>query len=140
MATLDEQAASAQTTIGLEINDGFDEVIEWDLPRIGVTLDVGHMYAPAQADVLPRYGGLGGLARHLGPALVHLHLHDTDGDTDHFEVGTGIVDFEGLAEALAEIGYPHNATLEMNPDRCSPEGIVRGAAYLRALFDEAGLR
>ena len=137
MAALDRQASEARTTIGLEINDGFDAVRSWGLPHVGVTLDVGHMYTPAQEQALARHGGIGGLIRHLGPVLVHLHLHDTDGEIDHFEVGTGIVDFAEIAAALRAIGYRRGATLEMNPDRCSPEGIMRGADRLRQLLGEA---
>lgn len=138
MTDLDRQAARARTTIGLEIVDGFDAVRAWGLPHVGVTLDVGHMYAPARAEVLGRHSGIGGLIRHLGPALVHLHLHDTDGETDHFEIGRGIVDFPDIAAGLRETGYARGATLEMNPNRCSPEGIVRSAARVREIFDGAG--
>ncbi len=140
MSRLDAQAARAQTTIGLEIVDGFHAVRGWDLPHIGVTLDVGHMYAPAHAQGLERHNGIGGLISYLGPALVHLHLHDTDAETDHCEVGTGIVNFPDIAKALTQIGYARGATLEMNPDRCSPEGILRSASRLRELFNEAGGR
>jgi sugar phosphate isomerase/epimerase len=140
MRDLDHQAARAQTTIGLEIVDGFQAVRAWDLPRIGVTLDVGHMYAPAHSPTLTRFNGLGNLIGYLGPALVHLHLHDTDGETDHCEVGTGIVDFSDIAIGLEDASYARGATLEMNPDRCSPEGIVRSAERLRGLFGGASTR
>jgi sugar phosphate isomerase/epimerase len=138
MARLDRQAAQARTTIGLEITEGFDAVRDWGLPRVGVTLDVGHMRDSARAQSLERLGGLDGLIRTLGPALVHLHLHDTDGVTDHCEIGTGSVDFAGIIAALHETGYRGGATLEMNPDRCSAAGIARSLDRLRALAQEHG--
>ncbi len=138
MSRLDEQAARANTIIALEIVDGFDAVGDWGLSHVGVNLDVGHMYPAAHAGTLARHGGIGGLIRHIGPTLVHLHMHDTDGETDHVEIGTGIVDFAEIAEALYAIDYPRDVTMEMNPDRCSPEGIVRGADRLRQHFLDAG--
>ncbi len=138
MARLDRLAAQARTTIGLEITDGFAAVKAWGLSRVGVTLDVGHMYDSARAQALERLGGLGGLIRALGPTLEHLHLHDTDGVTDHCEVGTGIIEFTAIIAALRETGYRGGATLEMNPDRCSAAGIARSLAHLRQLFREGG--
>lgn len=135
MRNLDGRAARAQTVIGLEIVDGFRAVRAWDLPHIGVTLDVGHMYAFGHAQaVLESCGGIGDLIRYLGSTLVHLHLHDTDGETDHCEVGTGIVDFSDIGVALRDIGYARGVTLELNPDRCSAEGIVRSLTALRELL------
>lgn len=136
MERLDGLAAQARTTIGLEITDGFAAVNRRGLPRVGVTLDVGHMCDRGRAGLLARVGGLGGLIRDLGQALVHLHLHDTDGVTDHCEVGTGIVDFAAIIAALQETGYRGAATLEMNPERCSPAGIARSLAHLRDLCSE----
>jgi len=140
MTALAALAEEAQTIIVLEIVEGFEAVRGWDLDRIRVNLDVGHMCDEGRVHSLAPYGGIGGLIRHLGPTLAHLHLHDTDGVTDHCEIGTGIVDFEAIAAALSAIDYPRDATMEMNPTRCSPDGMRRGMARLRALFAEAGGR
>ena len=44
MRELDAEAARAQTRIALEIAGGFDAVMGWGLSKVGVNLDVGHMY------------------------------------------------------------------------------------------------
>ena len=137
MRELDAQAAQAGTVVALESVDGFDTVSAWGLPNIGVNLDVGHMYhSPANRRTLDRFGGIGNLIRHLGGGLAHLHLHDVQDSVDHIEIGTGIVEFGDMAAALSDIGYPHGMTLEMNPERCPPDGILRSAEYLRACFRE----
>lgn len=136
MQALEQRLSRVGTTVVLEIVDGFDAVKRWNLPRVRVNLDVGHMYASANTHVLDRYNGIGNLIRHIGPALAHLHMHDVaaDGQLDHIEIGTGIVDFDEITSALRDIAYRGNMTLELNPDRVSPEGIRRSADYLRACF------
>ncbi len=89
MQQLNAEAAQAQTKVALEINGGFDVVMSWGLPNVAVNLDVGHMYLPEQQGMLKKMGGIGKLIRHIGSSLIHLHLHDFDGDTDHREVGKG---------------------------------------------------
>ena len=96
------------------------------------------MYLPAHQPTRRESGGIGNLIRHIGAALFHLHLHDVEGEVDHLEAGTGVVEFGEVAAALKNIGYPHNATLELNPDRVTPEGIRRSAAYVRACFRGIG--
>jgi len=138
MRELAARAAAAQLTVGLEITDGFDAVVGWGLPSVGVTLDVGHMLLPAYRHILSRNGGFGPLIRRLGNSLVHLHLHDVAGTTDHVEIGTGTVPFGEIAEALRHLAYRRSATLELNPDRVSPEGIRRSADRIRAWLHPAG--
>ena len=131
MQELDTEAGRLQTKVALEIAGGFDVVANWGFPNVGVNLDVGHMYLPVNIRALRDMGGIGNFIRHIGPSLIHLHLHDVDGDTDHVEIGTGVVAFDEIASALQDIEYPHGATLEMNPDRVTPEGIRRSADYVR---------
>lgn len=137
---LDARAAQAQTVIALEIVEGFDLVRAWGMANIGVTLDVGHMYLSSHMPALERAGGIGSLIRRLGADLVHLHLHDTDRVVDHIEAGTGVVDFHAIAAALMDIGYRRGMTLEMNPSRCAPDGILRSAEHVRARLREVGVR
>ena len=139
MQELDAEAAQMQTQVALEIVGGFDAVVSWGLPNVGVNLDVGHMYLPANRRTLRDIGGIGNLIRHIGVSLVHLHLHDVDGRTDHIEIGTGVVAFDEIAAALQDIGYPYGATLELNPDRVAPEGIRRSAQHVNRCFGEAGI-
>ena len=133
MSEIDRQAARAGVAIGLEVTEDFEVIEAWGLGNVGVTLDVGHMY-----NEQPDRSDLGRTIRGLGASLRHLHVHDTDGTVDHCEIGTGIVDFAEILTTLCEIGYCGGATLEMNPDRCSPAGIERSLMYLRRLTEQIG--
>jgi sugar phosphate isomerase/epimerase len=137
MEQLNARAARVPTRVALEITQGFAAVMGWGLANVGVNLDVGHMYLPPNRQALRDMSGIGDLIRHLGTSLIHLHLHDVDGDTDHIEIGTGIVAFDEIAVALQDIGYPYGVTLELNPDRVTPEGIRRSAEHVRRCFREA---
>ena len=139
MRELDAEAAQMRTRVALEIAGGFDTVVAWGLPNVGVNLDVGHMYLAANRPTLEAMGGIGNLIRHLGPALIHLHLHDVHGARDHLEIGTGVVAFDEIAAGLREIDYPHGATLELNPDHVTPDGIRRSARRVSQCFGEAGI-
>lgn len=135
MQVLSAEAARRGLTVGLETVEGFDAVKGWGLANIGVTLDVGHMHIQeAGRAELTRRGGLAGVVRHLGPALVHLHVHDVVAGVDHCEVGAGMVDFGTLLAALPDIGYTGGLCLEFNPDRVTPEGIRRSREHLRSLL------
>ena len=138
MRQLNAEAVRTRTRVGLEITSGFGAVQDWALSNVGATLDVGHMVLPSGRAALEVAGGIGDLIRHLGDALSHLHLHDVDDETDHIEIGTGTVPFDEIVVALRDIGYPHGATLEMNPDRVAPEGIRRSAQYIRKCVDTSG--
>ncbi len=137
MQELDAWAARMGTRAVLETIDGFEQVQGWGLARVGVNLDVGHMFLPSGRPRLAAAGGLGLLIRSLGTSLFHLHLHDVKDETDHIELGTGTIPFADLAAALQDTGYGHGATLEMNPDRVTPDGIRRSAAYLEGILARA---
>jgi len=136
---LDTTAEKAGVRIGIEFMTGF----EWlKCPRraqIGATLDVGHMYLNEGAGYRP-YGTAGGLARWLGDALVHVHIHDYDGTHDHIETGTGRIDFDDMLRGLTDAGYTGALCLELNPQRVTPEGIRRSAAFLRQRMKELATR
>ena len=129
---LDELAAERRLRIGLEAEHGFDLVRGWDLPRVGVTLDIGHLYAVAAGRHLAAFGSLSAVVQYLGPLLVHAHVHDVDAQSDHTTIGTGCVDFASFSEGLAAIGYAGGLTLELNPDRASPEAIAHSRRVLEA--------
>jgi len=130
LGRLDAAAARNRLVIGLEITGSFEWIARQGLANMGVTLDVGHMLHH-DGRALRDYGTLGEVARRLGRSLVHLHLHDHDGVVDHVELGTGRVDFDDLLEGLRAIGYAGGACLELNPDRASPQGILRSLEWLR---------
>lgn len=127
---LDAAAAKAGVRIGLEFNSGFEWLRQPRRQHIGATLDVGHMYQHDGAGYRP-YGTIEGLVKFLNEVLFHLHVHDYDGQYDHIEVGTGRIDFDGMLKGLDAIGYRGALCLELNPDRCPPDGVRRSAAFLR---------
>lgn len=133
---LDARAAAAGVVLALEMVDDFAVVAEWDLPRVAVNLDVGHMYVPTNRDRLRHYGGIGALIRTLGPKLAHLHLHDVIGAQDHLEIGTGEVEFPAILAALCDLEHMPTATMEMQPNLVPPAGMRRGLERLRALYAE----
>ena len=130
-------ARESQVTVGLELTSGFTEVIDLAEPNLGITLDVGHMYHRNAGPLVPFAGDLGAVVRLLGSKLVHLHLHDVVGDTDHVMPGTGCVDYQGLFAALHEINYQSMFCLELNPDRVSPAGISQSREWVAERWQEA---
>ncbi|MFA5194043.1 MAG: sugar phosphate isomerase/epimerase family protein [Verrucomicrobiia bacterium] len=127
---LDAAAAKAGVRIGLEFNSGFEWLRQPRRQYIGATLDVGHMYQRNGAGYRP-YVTLEGLVKFLDEVLFHLHVHDYDGKNDHIEVGTGRIDFDEMLKGLDAIGYRGALCLELNPDRCPPDGVRRSADFLR---------
>lgn len=135
---LNAAAARQGVALGLEVTEGFDWIARQDLPNVGVTLDVGHMHHEGARPLRP-FGSLGEVVRRCGAALKHLHLHDHNGAVDHVELGTGRVDFKDLLAALKDVGYQEALMLELNPDRCPPEGILRSRAWLQERIQELEL-
>lgn len=132
LRALSEAAGRANLAIGLEILSDFAWLDRWALPRVGVTLDVGHLCSAAGGpEALAQAGGVSPMIRRIGRHLVHLHVHDHNGQHDHIEAGTGGIDFASLFAGLSAIGYRRGMCLELNPSRCAPEGMVRSRAHLR---------
>jgi sugar phosphate isomerase/epimerase len=127
---LNARAAECQVLIGLEVTQGFEWIAQLGLANIGVTLDVGHMHLDGGRPLEP-FGGIGDVVRRIGHTLVHLHVHDYDGCYDHIEPGTGRIDLVGVLRALKDVGYERGLCLELDPDRVSPEGILRSRVWLR---------
>ena len=133
---LNAQAGEAAITIGLENIPGepWFQGPRWS--NVGVTLDIGHWLSSRIAR--PDAGSsLGDAVRALGDSLVHLHLHDHDGIRDHLGLGTGLIDWTGLLQALSEIDYGGFLCLELNPDAVSPEEMRAGREWLRNRFAQA---
>lgn len=129
LVRLDGLAGEAGVIIGLELMGNFSWLERLSLAHTGLTLDVGHMYHHNGAGYRP-YGSIGGLVRAVSSYLVHLHVHDVSAEgIDHIEVGTGIIAFDDLLDSLV-VGYRGMICLEMNPDRVSPEGILRSRERL----------
>lgn len=135
---LDALAGEAGVVVGLELMRGFEWLMQSHWARLGITLDIGHMYLDGGAGYRP-YGSIGGLVRASGDSLVHIHVHDYDGRHDHIELGSGHIDFDDFLRGVAEVNYRGAFCLELNPDRVSPEGIRRSREWLRKKCAALGL-
>ncbi|MBL7223867.1 MAG: sugar phosphate isomerase/epimerase [Candidatus Brocadiae bacterium] len=133
LLALDETAAGLGVTIGLEATEHFDLFERVDFEATGVTIDVGHLSFRDGAAYRP-WHTLGGLIRHLGEKIVHVHLHDYDGQHDHLPLGSGRIDFAEIVEALAEVDYAGTLCLELAPSPTLEDGYRRSLERLRALL------
>jgi len=133
LMALDELAAALGVRIGLETTDEFDLFQQVTFESTGVTLDVGHLSFNGGEAYEP-WGSLGGLIRHLGASIVHVHLHDYDGQRDHLPLGAGNIDFAEVISALKEIGYEGALCLELAPSPTIEEDYLRSRDQLRSLL------
>jgi len=130
LSRLDAMARENDVVIGLETTVNFATIRKQALPNIGITLDVGHMYCNGRKPLEP-FGSIGAVVHDIGPAMMHLHLHDVRDGRDHVEIGTGEVDFPDLLGALKATGYGRTLCLELNPDAVAPEAMQRSLAAVR---------
>ena len=115
--------------------DGIDD------PIVTACLDVGHAVLVGESP--------DGMVRALGHRLSSIHLHDNDFYRDeHTLPFTRKLNFIALAEALSDISYRGDITLESNSFMdAMPDGLVgaaltfsaRTAAYIRELVENGGL-
>lgn len=93
----------------LEINTKGDEIRRF-IKKIGrdnlaVCLDPGHCLWNGVSPVA--------LTRDLGSLIVETHFHDNNGDHDsHMPLGTGSIDWLGLATVMLDFGYKGTITFE----------------------------
>jgi sugar phosphate isomerase/epimerase len=74
-------------------------------PHVGLAYDSGH--AMLAGDPV-------GVVRLMGPRLWGVHLHDNRGkQDDHLIAGMGVIPFEDVARALAEVGYGGTFLIEV---------------------------
>jgi len=117
LGELVESAASYDVTASFEpfgiksmSTDELEEIMS-ALPKLGLTLDVGH------ANV----GGnrLNELVDRLGDRVDHVHVSDNRGvNDDHLPFGVGTLDWEAAVAAIKGIGYDDTVTVEIHtPDR-----------------------
>ena len=133
LGSLEEAAETADVRIGLELTCSYDLAMGDTTPRVGLTLDVGHVSFGDGAGYR-EFGSIGGLIRHVGSRLVHVHAHDYDGALDHLPVGAGKLDWTDIATGLRSIGYRGVVCLELNPDRASPEQLLDSRDRLKTLL------
>jgi len=90
--------------------------------NLGICIDVGHAFLSADAGRLPVRGYL----ERYAAQLVHLHLHDTQGERDdHLAPGDGVTDWPDLFATLAQVGFRGTAILEVHDPAMTPGDALR---------------
>jgi sugar phosphate isomerase/epimerase len=124
-----EQAKAVQCKLVIEnVQDNntaplCDLVRSFDSEYVSMSLDVGHAFITHQ------HGGPtpDQWVRDAGPILAHMHLQDSDGQTDrHWAPGDGAVNWFALFEELSTLERMPRLILELRDHR----NIERAAQYL----------
>ncbi len=86
-----------------QLRDFYDELND---PIFTICLDVGHATLVGEDP--------GRMIRVLGDRITALHMHDNCGiNDDHLLPGAGVLDYEDITKALAEIHYAGDMTMEV---------------------------
>jgi sugar phosphate isomerase/epimerase len=101
------------------------------IPDLRITLDAGH------AQLLAKENTAFKIIQELPDRIAHVHLHDNRGgvsyeDDLHLPLGRGIIDLNGIVNALVRIGYDQTMTLELEP-----HDLVDSKATLEAWLRDA---
>jgi sugar phosphate isomerase/epimerase len=104
-----------------------------DLPRLNLTLDVGH------AQLLTEMNTSYEFIERYPERVKHVHLHDNRGgdsyrDDLHLVPGEGIVDFEKVFRKLKAMDYNRTITLELIPSE-----IAKCLGHVKELLSRSGL-
>lgn len=103
-----------------------DLVKEMDNPLVRIILDVGH--ADLSDGLRPAFDT-------FGPYIRHMHLHDSDGQRDHQEIGKAKLDFAQYLDVLKP--FPFTLAMESR-DESDPEGcVLRSRDALKRVLQDA---
>jgi len=109
------------------LNDFAEFVSKFSREKLGVLLDLGHVYQMGfdLSETVHKFEG----------RLLDVHVHDAALDSDyrkatHLPIGKGTIDFQDFVGLLREVGYDGWLTLEI---RGSEEEILEGKEYLESL-------
>ena len=92
-------------------------------PAVGITLDIGH------AD---RTDGLRLAFETFPPYLRHIHIHDSDGQRDHQEIGKGKLDFTEYRDVLES--YPFTMAIESRDEHDKEGCVLRSRDHLKQVL------
>lgn len=87
----EDELSGCSTHLAIENTSGFpayqQKALEYllDSPVIGLTLDIGHSHAIGDADI-PFYQRMN--------KLIHMHVHDARGTSNHLALGDGDIDLQ----------------------------------------------
>lgn len=97
------------------------------LPRQRFVLDVKQAFRAGQDPVA--------MLRAMGESVAHVHVLDHTADGELFLPGEGVVDWQGIAAQLREIGYEGAVILEPYERQARDEAALRRSlAYLTSLL------
>ncbi len=130
-------------TIGFEPEPGmlvdtmaaYAELVDHvDSPRLGLTLDVGHLHCQGETPI-------GDIIREWGERLVNVHIVDMRaGAHEHLMFGEGEMDFPPIIAALADIGYDGGVHVELSRhSHDGPNAATRAFRFLNPLIAVASL-
>lgn len=103
-----------------------DVVKRIDHPLMRIILDVGH------ADTSD---GLRQAFDTFAPYLRHIHVHDSNGQRDHLEIGAAKIDFNDYLDVLRP--FPYTLAMETRDDS-DPRGcVLRSRDVLKRLLGDA---
>ena len=92
-----------------------------DSPAFGHCFDMGHFHLFAQVPLASWFAS-------LGPAMIHLHLHDNHGqDDEHLPLGEGTIDVPAVFHHVKQRTSRPTLTLEHH----SAERLLRGLKQFR---------
>ena len=134
-----QYAAARGVAIGFEPEPGmlidsmarYEDLLRLvDAPNFRLTLDVGHLQCQGE---LP----IGEHIRRYAPRLASVHVEDMRrGVHEHLMFGEGEVDFAGVLQALAEVGYQGGVHVELSRhSREAPEAARRAFEFLNPLME-----
>ncbi|HJN86894.1 MAG: sugar phosphate isomerase/epimerase [Dehalococcoidia bacterium] len=95
-------------------------------PAVKITLDTGHAYLS---------DGLTDAFETFAPFLRHIHIHDSDGQRDHLELGPGGVDFNQWIDSLRP--YPFALVMETRNEADVEGSVLRSRDHLKRLLGDA---
>lgn len=113
------------------LNDFAEFVSKFPSGKLGVLLDVGHVY---QVGI-----DLSDAVHTLEDRLLDIHVHDATRDKDyrkatHLPIGKGSINFRDFSDLLLEVGYDGWLTLEV---RGGEKEVVQSKQFLEGLLARA---
>lgn len=134
-----DYAAARGVVIGFEPEPGmlidsmarYEELLRLvDAPNFRLTLDVGHLQCQQELPI-PDF------IRRFAPRLANVHIEDMRaGVHEHLMFGEGEIDFAGVLQALAEVGYQGGVHVELSRhSHEAPQAARRALEFLNPLME-----
>ena len=95
-------------------------------PAVRITLDTGHAHLS---------DGVSEAFEVFGSNVRHIHMHDSDGKVDHFEVGEGEIDMESVKSQLSDFRF--TLALETQRSDDGEAGTLRSRDRLKNLLGDS---